>query len=123
MSTPHDAESQVARINRLELQNRRLHFSVLGIVALAGGLGLIALSPRAPTVVQGQRFELVTTAGQRRAVIAADSSGFSVVLYGPRGQPTSGVALSDAAPRLVVLNGAGRVLASLGEPSTYPARP
>jgi len=116
-------ESLVARIDRLELHNRRLHYSVLGIVAPAVGLGLIAFGPWAPSVVHAQRFELVTTAGQRRAVIAADSSAFSVVLYGPRGQSTSGVALSDAAPRLVVLNGAGRVLASLGGPSTYPARP
>ncbi len=32
--------------------------------------------------VQTERFELVTSAGQRRAVLAADSSAFSIVLYG-----------------------------------------
>ena len=123
MSTPHAAECLAVRFGQLELQNRRLRFGLLSLAAMVAGFGLVAFRSRAPTVIQAERFELVTAAGQRRAVLAADSSAFSVVLYGLRGQPMSGMALSDAAPRLVVLNGAGRVLASLGGPSTYPARP
>lgn len=123
MSTPRDSEALAARIDQLEVQNRRLHYGLLTVAAVAGGLSLLAFGPRVPAVVRAERFELVTAAGQRRAVLAADTSAFSVVLYGSKGQPSSGLALSDVVPRIVVLNGAGRVLASLGGPTTYPARP
>jgi hypothetical protein len=123
MSPRHDAKSLATRLDQLELQNRHLRFATGVVITLAAGLGVIGFRSRVPTVVQAERFELVTPTGQRRAVLTADSSAFSVVLYGPRGQPMSGFALSAAVPRLVVLSSAGHVLASLGGPTTYPARP
>jgi len=123
MSSRHDPESLATRLDQLEGQNRHLRVAIGALITVAAGLGVLGFRSRAPTVVQAERFELVAPTGQRRAVLAADSSAFSVVLYGPRGQPMSGFALSDAQPRLVVLSGAGRVLASLGGPTTYPARP
>ena len=123
MSPRYEAKSLAMRLDQLEEQNRRLHVAMGVVVALAAGLGLIGFRSRAPAVVQAERFELVTPTGQPRAVLTADSSAFSVVLYGPRSQPMSGLALSGAVPRLVVLSGAGHVLASLGGPTAYPARP
>ncbi len=123
MSPRHDAKNLATRLDQLEMQNRHLRVAMGVVIALGAGLGVIGFRSRAPTVVQAERFELVTPTGQRRAVLAADSSAFSVVLYGPRGQPISGFALSEAVPRLVVLSSTGHVLASLGGPTTYPARP
>ncbi|HEU4579454.1 MAG TPA: hypothetical protein VFS67_14430 [Polyangiaceae bacterium] len=112
-----------ARLDRLEAQNRRLRLTV-ATLALAGlGLGAAGFARRPPTVIQAERFELVDAAGQRRALLTADSGAFSLVLYGRRGQPAAGLALSEIVPRLAVLNGAGRVMASLGEATGYPTKP
>ena len=119
----HDPETLATRLDQLELHNRRLRLALLALLILAAGLGLIGFRSRAPNVVQAERFELVTHTGQRRAVLAADSSAFSVVLYGSQGQPMAALALSEAVPRLAVLSGSGRVLASLGGPTAYPTRP
>ncbi len=123
MSPRHDPELLATRLDHLELHNRRLRFALITLLTLAAGLGLIGFRSRTPTVVQGERFELVTGTGQRRAVLAADSSAFSIVLYGSQGQPMAALALSEAVPRLTVLSGSGRVLASLGGPTVYPTRP
>ena len=123
MSPRDDANRLATRLDQLEMQNRHLRVAMGVVIPLAAGLALIGFRSRAPAVVQAERFELVTPTGQPRAVLTADSSAFSVVLYGPRGQPMSGLALSGAVPRLVVLSGAGHVLASLGGPTAYPARP
>lgn len=118
-----DPLSLAARLDRLEAQNLQLRRALVVLAVLGAAAGLTGFATRGPTVVQAQRLELLSAAGERRAVLRADSGAFSLVLYGARNQPAAGLGLSEFQQRLVVFNGAGRVLASLGSAEAYPARP
>jgi hypothetical protein len=91
---------------------------LLGTVAiLACALALSAFARREP-VIQAERIELVSADGVRRAVLAADNSGFRVIVLDGRGRPVSALRLNPE-PWLTVESGNGREVAGLGAPKVH----
>jgi hypothetical protein len=85
--------------------------AALGLAAVAA---LAAFTRREP-VVRAERIELVSADGVRRAVLAADSTGFVLTVLDARGRPVSALRLNPE-PWLSVESGRGEEMAGLGAP-------
>jgi hypothetical protein len=106
----------IARLNRLERQQRQLRRAALAaLCALPLGLGAFALDSPAP-VVQAERIELVDAAGQRRALLKADSAAVDLLLFTAKGRVATAMRLS-ADSTLRILDGTGAVIATMGGPT------
>jgi hypothetical protein len=68
-STELDIYGVVARLNRLEGQNRRLRIVVTFLIVLAGGAGLLGAAAAQNRVVTAQEFRLVDDDGNVRGLL------------------------------------------------------
>jgi hypothetical protein len=107
---PLDLAARVAHLERRQrvlqpLAGLAIVLTMASVVAFASG----------PGVVQAQRVELVDPKGETQAALAADTTGVRLTLFDKRGRVTASLRL-DNDPRLAVLDGGGREVASLGAP-------
>ncbi len=112
--TTSDVSYLVARLGRVERQQRRLRrfaWGAIGLLPLA--LGAFVRGGSGP-VVRVEQIELLNATGTRQAVLRADSSGVTLTLFGARGNPVSALHLGDSA--LTLLDAGGQPVATLGGP-------
>jgi hypothetical protein len=113
MTTP-DVSTLVARVARLEQQQRSLRRLAWGALCLLPvGLGAFAGGGAGP-VVRAEQVELITPGGTRKAALNADSAGVTLTLFTAKGRPASALRLSDST--LSLLDGMGQPVATLGGP-------
>ena len=82
---------------------------------LVSVVALTALAARREPVVRAERLELISPTGERRALLAADSTGVVLTLLDARGRPVSMLRL-DEKRWLAVQDGQGAEMARLGYP-------
>lgn len=70
----------LARLEKLERDNRRLKRFGLAALALAGALGLIAAARPVPNVIKAHKFEVVDGAGKVRMRLEASSKGANIFI-------------------------------------------
>jgi hypothetical protein len=108
-------DPRAQRMRRLErdLRHTRI-FAVCGLL-MSGIPAVSGFQRRTDPVVRAERLELLAQPGARRAILTADTLGFAVTLLDKNGRPAGGLVLRDE-PRVAVVTGQGREVASLGEP-------
>jgi hypothetical protein len=103
------------RISQLERKVQLLRLGAVGGLLPIAALAASAFTPRQPTVVRAERFELIDAKGSRQATLRADTAGIVLTLLDERGQPSASLRLTGE-PWLAVETGHGREVAGLGLP-------
>jgi hypothetical protein len=110
-----DHLAPMARLERIEGWMRRARVGIIASALAAGALLVGGFVRPLPPVVRAERFELLSRQGIRQAILAMDSTGFTVMLLDARGEPAGFLRLSDE-PRLALETERGREVAGLGAP-------
>lgn len=96
----------VARIEKLERDNRRLKRLGVAALVLVGALGLVAATRPEPGVIKAHAFEVIDGQGRARIKLAATESGEEIWMKNVDGVVTSRLS-GDAKGTSLVLDGSG----------------
>jgi hypothetical protein len=114
-------DSVLARLDRLERQNRRLRWAIAAAVLLAGGLLALAAWRPAPLqaepsqsrALEADKFTLRDEHGTTRAGLSIGKAGPMLIFYDERGKARGGFGLSREGTAVRFLDNSGRAVAGL----------